>query len=170
MVNSSLFRRIELQLLMNLTARALGQRPKRLWTLSNDNALQAYAEYTRRHLQTGADKPLLQRMNDEAYRTGSRLRRLFLIRNSAAAERLIMALYRNIGINLTFSDHQQLCFHHCYFSTHYTPAVCLAASALDDGIIRGITGRSDRHLCFSQRITEGCHCCKATLQPQNKNR
>ena len=46
MVNSSLFRRIELQMLMNLTARALGQKPKRIWTLPNAKALKAYAEYT----------------------------------------------------------------------------------------------------------------------------
>ena len=165
MVNSSLFRRIELQLLMNLTARAIGQRPKRLWTRSNANALQAYAKFTSRHLQAGTDESLLQRMNGEAYRMGRMLRRMFFIRSDAAAERLIVALYRNIGIDLSFDNGQQLCFHRCFFSAHYTPAVCLAASALDDGIIRGITGRTDGSLRFSQRITEGCHCCKATFQP-----
>lgn len=164
MVDTSLFRRLELQLLMNLTARALGQPPQRLWALSHANALQAYAEFTCHHLRRGADEQLLQRMNDEAYRMGRMMRRLFFIRNSVAAEHLIVALYRNIGITLSFSDSGQLCFHHCYFSTCYTPPVCLAASALDDGIIRGITGRATGHLCFSQRITEGCNCCKATFQ------
>lgn len=170
MINSSLFQRIELQLLMNLTARALGQRPERLWTRANASALKAYAEYTLRHLQKGADERLLQRMNDEAYRTGRMLRRLFFIRNAAAAERLVAALYRNIGISLSFSGDRHLCFHRCYFSAYYTPAVCHAASALDDGIIRGITGQHDSRLCFAQRITEGCDCCKATFQQKRKSR
>ena len=168
MVDNSLFRRIQLQLLMNLTARALGQRPERLWTRRNADALKAYAEYTSRHLQEGADERLLLRMNGEAYRMGRLLRRLFLIRNNGAAQHLVIALYRNIGITLSFTDSQQLCFHRCHFSSYYTPAVCLAASALDDGIIRGITGRTDGRLCFSQRITEGCNCCKAAFQPNNQ--
>lgn len=168
MVNSSLFCRIQLQLLMNLTARAIGQPTKRLWTRSNAHALQAYAEYTCHHLSSGVDEPLLRRMNSEAYHMGRMLRRLLFIRNRAAAERLIIALYRNIGINLSFSDRQQICFRSCYFSRFYSPAVCLAASALDDGIIRGLTGQSASRLSFTQRITEGCNCCRATFQPSNK--
>ena len=167
MINSSLFRRIELQLLMNLTARAFGQRPERLWTQSNANALQAYAEYTCRHLRKGADEPLLQRMNNEAYRMGRMLRRLFFVRDKVTAERLIVALYRNIGISLSFSGSEQLCFHRCFFSRFYTPAVCLAASALDDGMIRGLIGLPNCRLCFTQRITEGCNCCKAEFHSQN---
>ena len=169
LVNSSLFRRVELQLLMNLTARAINQPSKRLWTQSNAKALLAYAEYTSTHLRTGVDKPLLQRMNSEAYRMGRMLRRLFIVRNRASAERLIIALYRNIGISLSFADSQRLCFHRCHFSSYYTPAVCAAASALDDGIIRGLTGQSTSHLCFTQRISDGCSCCEATFQefPEN---
>lgn len=164
MINSTLFRRIQLQMLMNLTARALGQPPLRLWTHSNDDALRAYAEYTCRHLRKGADEALLRRMNDEAYKTGYRLRRLFFVRKTAAAQRLVMALYRNICIDLSFSDSQTLCFRNCYFSRYYTPSVCLAASALDDGIIRGITGQTTSRLHFSQRITEGCNCCQASFK------
>ena len=70
MVNSSLFRRIELQMLMNLTAHALGKKPKRIWTLSNDEALRAYAEYTCSNLQVDADETLFERMNTGAYRMG----------------------------------------------------------------------------------------------------
>ena len=164
MVNNSLFRRIELQLLMNLTARAFRQPSKRIWTLPHADALRTYAEYTRDHLKEGADEPLLLRMNSEAYRMGHLLRRLLCVKSEAVAERIVVALYRNIGINMSFAGSDQLCFHRCYFGSYYTPAVCLAASALDDGIIRGVTGRKTHRLCFSQRITEGCSCCKATLK------
>lgn len=164
MVNSSLFRRIELQLLMNLTAHALGQKPKRIWTLPNAEALKAYAEYTSSNLQAGADEALLERMHTEAYKMGRLLRRLFLINNEARAQQLIVALYRNIGIKLSFESSRQLCFHSCYFSRFYTPQACKAASALDDGIIRGILGMESEHLHFSQRITEGCKQCRAQLK------
>jgi len=164
MVNSSLFRRIELQMLMNLTAKAFGERPQRTWTRSNDEALKAYAEYTSRRLHAGADERFLQRMNSEALKMGRLLRHVFFVRSEAKAQRLIVALYRNIGISLSWTDGQQLCFHSCYFSSHYTPAACLAASALDDGIILGITGQTSCQLHFSQRITEGCGCCKARLE------
>ena len=164
MVNSSLFRRIELQLLMNLTAKAFQKPPERLWTLKNDTALETYAMFTCNHLKAGADVLLLQRMNDEAYHMGRLLRLLFFIRNRSAAEHLIVALYRNIGINLSFSNNHRVCFQSCFFSRHYTPAVCLAASALDDGIIRGLTGEPNSRLRFSQRITEGSDYCKATFQ------
>lgn len=164
MVNSSLFRRIELQLLMNLTAHALGQKPKRIWTLPNAEALKAYAEYTSSNLQAGADEALLERMHTETYKMGRLLRRLFLINNEARAQQLIVALYRNIGIKLSFESSRQLCFHSCYFSRFYTPQACKAASALDDGIIRGILGMESEHLHFSQRITEGCKQCRAQLK------
>lgn len=161
MVNSSLFRRIELQLLMNLTAHALDQKPKRIWTLPNAKALRVYADFTSSNLQAGADEPLLERMHTEAYKMGRLLRRLFLINNEVRAQQLIVALYRNIGIKLSFESSRQLCFHRCYFSRFYTPKICQAASALDSGIICGILGLESEHLHFSQRITEGCQCCKA---------
>ncbi len=163
MVNSTLFQRLELQLLMNLTAKALGEKPRRIWTLPNSEALRVYAEYTGSRLRNGADKTTFQRMNSEALKLGRLLRRLFFVRSEAAAQRLLVTLYRNIGINLSFSNSQQLCFYCCYFSHHYTPAACLSASALDDGIIRGITGQTAGQLSFFQRITEGCPYCKASL-------
>lgn len=160
-INSSLVRRIELQLLMNLTARALGQKPRRTWTLTNDEALSTYAAFTRDQLQGGADDELLQRMNTEAYRTGRWLRRILRPRSQADVEELTAALYRNIGITLEGHIPGQLCFRRCLFSRYYTPAVCQAASALDDGIIRGLSGCG--RLTFKQRITEGRDCCLATI-------
>ncbi|MBP5277884.1 MAG: hypothetical protein J6Z18_05285 [Prevotella sp.] len=165
MLNSILFRKIELQLLMNITARALGKPPKRLWTLSNDQALQSYAEYTRDNLREPVGEPLLRRMNDEAWRMGVLLRRLFFLRSPERSRRFIISLYRNINIELEGQMPGNLCFKHCFFSRYYSPATCLAASALDEGIIRGIVGEGQ--LLFQQRITEGCACCKATFTTTN---
>ena len=167
MFNSSLFKRIELQLLMNLTAHALGKKPKRIWTLSNSEALKVYAEFTSSTLQTDAGNTLFERLNTEAYKMGRLLRRLFWINNEFRAQRLIVSLYHNIGIQLSFSSPQQLCFHRCYFSSFYTTQICKVASALDSGIICGIAGLPSKHLQFCQRITEGCHCCRAQLTSNN---
>ncbi len=160
--NSSLFRRIELQQLMNLTARAFGQPSKSIWMLRPDEALRVYAEYTRDFLQgKAADAPLLKRMNEEAYRMGRRLRRIFRLKTPDDVERFTILLYKNIGIQLEGHIPGRLCFRRCFFSQYYTPAQCLAASALDDGIIRGLSGSG--RLSFQQRITEGCACCLAMV-------
>lgn len=158
-VRSQAFRRIELQQLMNLTARALGKPARRIWTLSNAWALQVYAEYTRDHLQDTPTDDLIQRMNDEAFRVGKRLRTLFGLSKQADIEVFTQLLYRHIGIVLEGHIPGELCFRSCFFSQYYTPSICLAASALDEGLMRGLGGNG--HLRFSARITEGCACCKA---------
>lgn len=169
-ITSSLFRRIALQQLMNLTARALGKPAWRLWTRPIDEALHLYAEYTRDHLQDGIDKPLLRRMNEEAYRTGRFLRRLFFLRKQGDIEKFTVALYHDIGIQLEGHLPGQLCFRRCFFSRYYTPSVCLAASALDEGIMQGLSGRPAARLRFTQRITQGCSCCLASFQETTQNK
>lgn len=162
-VRSKLFRRIELQQLMNLTARALGQPARRIWTMPCDRALAAYAEYTRQHLQGDPSEQLLSRMGDEAYRMGRLLRRVFRLKKKEDIGRMLVELYRHIGIRLDGQVPGRLCFRACYFSQYYTPAVCLAASAMDEGIMRGLSGQ-DGHLHFHQRITEGCNHCIAIFE------
>lgn len=161
-LHTALFRRIEIQLLTNLTARALRQKPRRTWTLPNDEALHAYAVFTRDQLQQSPpDDELLRRMTAEASSMGRLLRRVFFLRRQRDIEQFVVALYRGIGITLEGHLPGTLCFRRCFFSRYYTPEVCLAASALDEGIMRGLTGGG--RLRFQQRITEGCACCKATF-------
>lgn len=155
-------RRIALQLLMNLTARALRQPPLRIWTLPTDKALQRYADYTFAHLKDGADEQLLRRMGDEARRMGQRLRRWLMLRRQDDIEQVVTTLYQGIGIALEGNLPGRLCFRRCYFSGRYTPKVCQAASALDEGIMQGLTGGGK--LTFQQRITEGHQHCLATYQ------
>jgi len=162
-IRSEWFRRVELQQLMNLTARAFGKPARRLWTLPADKALQVYAEYTRDNLQQAPTDELIRKMNDEAFRMGRRLRRVFRLRTQADVERLTIELYRHIGITLEGHLPGRLCFHECFFSRYYTPDICLAASALDEGIMRGLMGGGGR-LCFHQRITDGAPCCQATME------
>lgn len=162
LINTGLFRRIEIQLLMNLTARALGHHARRTWMLSNDEALRTYAEFTRNILQDGTDEKTLLQMRHKAYKAGKMLRWVMHLTKQDDVERVTIALYRNIGIELEGHLPGKLCFGHCYFSQYYTPQICLAASALDEGIMRGLSGSGQ--LTFHQRITEGNHCCLATFK------
>ena len=161
LVRSSLFRRMELQALMNLTARALGVPAERIWTRRHEDALRAYAAFTAGHLQGGVSPEILQRMNDEAARMGRRLRKLFRLKDPSETERFIFALYDHIGIAMEGRIPGEIFVSRCYFSTYYTPVVCLAASSLDEGIIRGLAGEGQ--LRFSRRLTEGCVRCQATF-------
>lgn len=108
--------------------------------------------------------------NRRIFASITKLRRLFFLKKKSSAVRLIVSLYRNIGIDLEMMENGMLCFRHCFFSSCYTPAVCVAASALDDGFIRGLAGLQSSRLCFSQRITEGFSCCLATMNKRNIQR
>lgn len=152
-----LFRRTELQILMSLTAHALRQPSMCIWHLPHLEALKCYAEFTRDNLSDDVSPEILQRMNTQAYRLGRILRLLFLIRRKTTAQQFVVSLYRNIGIAMSFKSEDEIIFHNCFFSRFYTPDVCLAASSLDDGIIRGLTGCGK--LTFKQRITEKCKYC-----------
>lgn len=160
-LHTSLFRRIEIQQLMNLTARALRQKPKHTWTLPNEEALRLYAAFTRDQLPACPDEELLQRMTAEAYKMGRLLRRVFLLSQQADIQQFAIAIYQGVGITLEGHLPGTLRFRRCFFSQYYTPEVCLAASALDEGIMSGLAGGGRLH--FQQRITEGCTCCKATF-------
>lgn len=162
LINTSLFRRIEIQLLMNITARAIGRPARCTWTLHNDEALRVYAEFTRDNLRGGVNQQLLRQMNQEAFKAGRTLRKVMHLKKQADIERLAIALYQNIGIKLEGHIPGRLCFGHCFFSQFYSPQLCLAASALDEGIMRGLAG--DGRLTFQQRITEGYQCCIATFK------
>jgi hypothetical protein len=56
----------------------------------------------------------------------------------------------------------------CFFSDHYTPDTCRLMSALDAGVVAGLFGGTS--LEFSERITEGAGCCRASLRPAEARR
>lgn len=55
------------------------------------------------------------------------LRRVFRLKKKEDIGRMLVELYRHIGIRLDGQVPGRLCFRACYFSQYYTPAVCLAA-------------------------------------------
>lgn len=163
-----LLARIELQLLMNLTAGAFDQKPPRIWTRPRHEALAIYAACTRDWMlnTTKAPDDLQADMYRASLRMGCLLRGLTFLMNDAGHTRLIFALYKVIGIDMSGALPGELRVKNCYFSQVYTPGMCALISAMDDGIVSGIMGGG--RLTFSHRLTEGCGCCRAHLTRSTK--
>ena len=71
-------------------------------------------------------------------------------------------LYRVIGIDFQGTGEGEMIINHCFFSKLYSSQVCQVISSLDQGVFVGLSG--GRQLVFSQRITEGQPCCKASFE------
>jgi hypothetical protein len=103
-----------------------------------------------------------RRLYDGAYRMGSDLRSAFRITNAADALSAARVLYRALGIDLQASPDGEVTVLRCTFSDYYSSPVCGLIASLDEGLFAGLSGGG--RLSFTQRITEGRECCKATLR------
>ncbi len=155
-----LFSRIQLQILLNVTARAFGVRGKQIWHLSCERALEEYAVFTENVMCLSDADP--QWLYQKAYALGSRIRQITGFTDSGDLRRLVFFLYRNIGIRMDGRIPGEVTVSSCYFSRFYTPGQCALMSFMDSGIIAGLWGGG--HLNFTGRITEGCGNCTAIFR------
>jgi len=153
-------RRVQLQILMDLTAKAFRAPGKRLWTRPWRDGLRLYAEYTREHCEC-ADPQQLYRMS---FAMGERLRRITGFTDASDLRRLVFWLYRGIGIAMGGELPGEVTVSGCFFSDYYAPSVCAMMSNMDSGIVGGVMGGG--RLVFTERITEGRPCCKACLRSE----
>ena len=150
---------LELQILLHTTARAFGVQGKRVWQLSPQKALHAYAAFTVSCMRRCKADP--RRLYKESYRTGRLVRRMTGIRSRDDVEALVYFLYGNIGITMDGNIPGEVTVHRCYFSRYYSPSQCALMSSVDAGIIAGLAGGG--RLDFNRRITEGSDCCRAVF-------
>lgn len=143
---------IELRVLMLLAAKSFDM-PKGC----SDSSLEGYALFTKKCMEEGSADP--ERLYNDAYELGSRIRKITGLSSDPDLERLIFLLYRNIGIDMSGSIRGTFTVDECYFSNYYTADQCALMSNVDSGIIGGIC--LGGHLEFSERITEGCGRCRA---------
>ena len=177
------FRRVELQILMNATARAFGVPGKRIRSLHWEKALREYAEFTAACTNAYIEErksvlppsvppsdeesksdvlPAAERIYQTAYRLGAAVRRITGFREPADLRLLVFRLYAGIGIYLRGKLPGSFVVTDCFFSHFYSPEQCALMSAMDAGIIAGIFGGG--RLEFSGRITEGCSHCSACFR------
>jgi len=159
-------RKRELRKLIASTSSALGRPVPSTAGLSAEECLMAYARFTKSEVDAlvtrGADLRVLQeRLFREAQRFGMRYRSLFGVSSLQEASDVDRFLYRCLGIDVLPGDPRELTVSRCFFSAFYTPETCRFISALDDGLFEGLSGGG--RLRFTDRITEGHACCKATV-------
>lgn len=92
---------------------------------------------------------------------GKRLRLITGLVETEDLKQLVFFLYKNIGIEMSGNCPGTIGVSTCFFSDYYDPEQCRLISAMDAGIICGILGGGK--FGFSQRITEGCTCCRAKM-------
>lgn len=142
--------------------------------LSFDECLRTYALFTSEQsgkaLRSGGDIATLKiRLYRNAYPLGAKLRQWFAVDTMEEVMELGQILYRAIGVEIvgdTRGDaqgniHGSLTVKRCYFSQFYSAPICDLISALDDGVLSGLSGGG--RLAFSERLTEGKAVCLARL-------
>lgn len=159
-------RRRALAELFQATAGAFGVCAPDLVGMSADQMLELFAAFTAEHstavLHNGIASPLIsRRLYDAAHAIGAGLRHDLEITSTADAMAAARAVYRMLRIDFRGSAEGEVRVPRCFFSRFYSAQVCQLVSALDQGLLAGLTG-GDR-LEFRQRITEGAPCCLATL-------
>jgi len=149
--------RLQLQVLLDTTARAFAMPGKKIRSRTARGALREYAAFTGKCMKYGKADP--KKLREEAYRTGNLIRRITGFRESRDIERLVFYLYSNLQISMSGHIPGEIVVSRCYFGRFYSPEQCALMSFVDEGIIAGISGGG--RLEFAERITEGCGRCRA---------
>lgn len=153
--------------LVRTTAEAFGVPPPDLARLSPGEDIERFAQFTRTEAERAlASEPsgtlTRDRLYAGAHELGARVRRLLGIRRPDEAFRALRLLYAAIGIDVDVDPAgREIVIGRCAFSRVYTPEVCGFVSALDDGVVAGLTGA--KTLVFTARLTEGAPQCRARL-------
>jgi hypothetical protein len=69
-----------------------------------------------------------------------------------------------LDIDFQGDEKGEVLISHCSLSRYYSPDTCRVMSAMDRGLLAGLSG--GKQLVFSARITEGQACCRAYLGAQ----
>lgn len=159
-------RRRELLRLFARTAAAFGRPLPPGLPRGSRGLLAAYARFSRDEAEAalagGQDLAALERRLFRAalgLGAGYRLRlgvRSF--REAMAAARLI---YGGLGIDFRGGADGTVEIRRCRFASVYTPGVCALVSALDRGLLAGLTGGGE--LQFRQRLSAGAAACRAIV-------
>lgn len=159
--------------LFNRTAQAFQIDPPDLSRKSLDEYLMQFALFT----QSAAEK-ILQSTNlsheevkknlyRHTFQLGQKIRKQLGIRNFEEVLNASRFLYNLLGIDFKGDQNGEIIINKCYFSQFYSSQVCELISGLDEGMLAGLSGGG--RLTFSQRITEGNDCCKATFTYDGNN-
>lgn len=156
-----------LEALFWVTARAFGRQSPPIAGLPAGERVAEYAAFTESEVQallrSGGEVDAVQgRLYRSAYRLGRACRWVSGAGTVEDALALGRALYRTLEIDFQGDEKGEVVISHCSVSRTYTPDTCRVMSAMDRGLLAGLSAGGA--LAFSTRITEGQPCCRARLR------
>jgi hypothetical protein len=159
--------------LFRATARAFGRQPPQLAGLDAKACVARYAAFTQSAaealLRKGGDVDAVrERLYMSAYRLGRACRWASRARTVEEALALARALYGALEIDLRRDEKGEVLIQHCSLSSTYSPDTCRLMSAMDKGLLSGLSAGGA--LVFTARITEGQPSCRARLEAQGRTR
>jgi hypothetical protein len=157
-----------LKRLFALTADAFGSAFPDTEGISRDEMLERYARYTRdeavKALAREDREKARTRLYGNAFSLGDEVRRAFRIKTPRDVLLMAGVIYRMVNIDFRGDGARGIVVRRCFFSSYYSAEVCDLISALDEGLIAGLS--SGMKLKFFQKITEGGDCCRADLHTE----
>ena len=146
------------------TAAAFGSPVPPQRSRSAAGRLREYALFTRDKAEAalgggGSLRVLDNRLFDAALALGRSYRRRLGLRDLEDAMAAARLIYRCLSIDFRGSTEGEVSIRKCSFAPVYTPKICVLMSAIDRGLLAGLTGGGQ--LQFKQRITEGADSCRA---------
>ena len=152
--------------LFRATARAFERPVPPLAGLSADECLLRYAQFTQdrvAELLLNGDHlvAVQERLYRNAYELGRACKRVSRTRTLKDAMALSRVLYRLLDIEFQGEEGGDIVVSRCSFSCVYSGPVCQVMSAMDRGLLAGLS--DGRQLVFTARITEGQAQCRAHL-------
>jgi hypothetical protein len=157
-------KRKRLKQLFTLTADAFGKDVPSMEDASLDEIIDRYARFTREEAEKSIVRPeemekVRERLYKNALAMGDELRRVYRIRTRRDALRMGRLIYKVLKIDFRGDGECGVVIRQCFFSDYYSAGVCALISAIDEGMMAGLT--SGLRLQFMKRITDGNDCCSA---------
>ena len=159
-------KRRRMKQLFALTAEAFESSAPPVEGVALDEILERYARFTREKAEQTIGRPdMREKVREKLYRNafdlGCELRKKYRIRTLRDALQMGRIIYKVLKIDFHGNAASGIVIRRCFFSSYYTAEVCVLISALDEGMMAGLT--SGLKLQFIERITEGGECCRARL-------
>lgn len=160
-------KKCQLAELFECTAAAFGIPVPGTADLSFDERLLEYARFTSAQAEAAIRRgdnreALRERLYLNAYQLGRKLRKRLRVSNTEDAMAATRILYRYIGIELRGPVEGEIEVGRCLFSRFYSSQVCRVVSALDAGVVAGLSNGGQ--LTFYQRMTDGHDRCRARFE------
>lgn len=133
---------------------------------SFEDCLKEFALFTQKEAQKAINEnrdlgKISKDLYRAAYKTGSDIGKMLVLKSEEDILAVTRHLYGILGIDFYGNKKGKFIIKECFFSKYYSASTCSLISALDQGLIAGLS--NGNRLVFYCRITEGHHCCEGEI-------